>query len=58
MTATLLDDATQARVVAAYLKRHPEFLSASAPARCSHAATQRTPLPHWPDSEPSAFQMP
>ena len=27
MTATLLDDATQARVVAAYLKRHPEFLS-------------------------------
>ena len=29
MTATtLLDDATQARVVAAYLKRHPEFLSA------------------------------
>jgi uncharacterized protein YigA (DUF484 family) len=28
MTATLLDDATQARVVAAYLKQHPEFLSA------------------------------
>lgn len=27
MTATLLDDVTQARVVAAYLKRHPEFLS-------------------------------
>ena len=27
MTATLLDDATQARVVAAYLKHHPEFLS-------------------------------
>ncbi|WP_426701431.1 DUF484 family protein [Rhodanobacter sp. Col0626] len=27
MNATLLDDATQARVVAAYLKRHPEFLS-------------------------------
>ena len=27
MSATLLDDATQARVVAAYLKRHPEFLS-------------------------------
>ena len=27
MTATLLDDATQARVVAAYLKNHPEFLS-------------------------------
>lgn len=27
MTATLLDDATQARVVAAYLKSHPEFLS-------------------------------
>ena len=27
MTTTLLDDATQARVVAAYLKRHPEFLS-------------------------------
>ncbi|MEO8778012.1 MAG: DUF484 family protein [Rhodanobacter sp.] len=27
MTATLLDDATQARVVAAYLKGHPEFLS-------------------------------
>ena len=27
MTATLLDDATQARVVAAYLQRHPEFLS-------------------------------
>lgn len=27
MTATLLDDATQARVVAAYLKAHPEFLS-------------------------------
>jgi uncharacterized protein YigA (DUF484 family) len=27
MTVTLLDDATQARVVAAYLKRHPEFLS-------------------------------
>lgn len=27
MTATLLDDATQARVVAAYLKRHPEFLT-------------------------------
>ncbi len=27
MTATLLDDATQARVVAAYLRRHPEFLS-------------------------------
>ena len=26
MTATLLDDATQARVVAAYLKRHPESL--------------------------------
>ncbi|WEN15498.1 DUF484 family protein [Rhodanobacter sp. AS-Z3] len=25
--STLLDDATQARVVAAYLKRHPEFLS-------------------------------
>jgi len=27
MTATLLDDATQARVVASYLKLHPEFLS-------------------------------
>ncbi|MEO5810934.1 MAG: DUF484 family protein [Rhodanobacter sp.] len=27
MTATLLDDATQARVVAAYLKNHPGFLS-------------------------------
>ncbi len=27
MTAILLDDATQARVVAAYLKNHPEFLS-------------------------------
>ncbi len=27
MTATLLDDTTQARVVAAYLKSHPEFLS-------------------------------
>ncbi len=27
MTATLLDDVTQARVVAAYLKSHPEFLS-------------------------------
>jgi uncharacterized protein YigA (DUF484 family) len=27
MTATLLDDVTQARVVAAYLKQHPEFLS-------------------------------
>lgn len=27
MSTTLLDDATQARVVAAYLKRHPEFLS-------------------------------
>ncbi len=27
MTATLLDDATQARVVAAYLKNHPAFLS-------------------------------
>ena len=27
MTATLLDDATHARVVAAYLKHHPEFLS-------------------------------
>lgn len=27
MSATLLDDATQARVVAAYLKNHPEFLS-------------------------------
>ena len=27
MTATLLDDATQARVVAAYLKHHPQFLS-------------------------------
>ena len=24
MTATLLDDATQARVVAAYLKNHPD----------------------------------
>ena len=30
----------------------------SSPARCSHAATQRTPLPHWPDGVPSAFQMP
>lgn len=27
MTETLLDDATQARVVAAYLKCHPEFLN-------------------------------
>ena len=27
MTASLLDDATQARVVAAYLKHHPDFLS-------------------------------
>ncbi|HUW53659.1 MAG TPA: DUF484 family protein [Rhodanobacter sp.] len=27
MTATLLDDATQARVVAAYLKHHPQFLT-------------------------------
>ncbi len=27
MTAPLLDDATQARVVAAYLKSHPEFLN-------------------------------
>lgn len=27
MTATLLDDATKARVVAAYLKRHPGFLT-------------------------------
>lgn len=27
MTVTLLDDATQARVVASYLKLHPEFLS-------------------------------
>jgi uncharacterized protein YigA (DUF484 family) len=27
MTATLLDDATQARVVAAYLKSHPDFFS-------------------------------
>ena len=26
MTASLLDDATQARVVAAYLKHHPDFL--------------------------------
>ncbi|MEO8809019.1 MAG: DUF484 family protein [Rhodanobacter sp.] len=27
MTATVLDEVTQARVVAAYLKHHPEFLS-------------------------------
>lgn len=27
MTATVLDDTAQARVVAAYLKQHPEFLS-------------------------------
>src|SRR5690606_25003597 len=30
----------------------------AAPSRTSQAATQRAPLPHWRDGEPSAFQIP
>src|SRR5690606_27664105 len=29
----------------------------AAPSRPSQAATQRAPLPHWPEAEPSAIQM-
>jgi hypothetical protein len=53
MTATLLDDATQARVVAAYLKRHPEFLSEYP----ELAAKLTMPREHGPVSSLAIYQL-
>jgi uncharacterized protein YigA (DUF484 family) len=53
MTTTLLDDATQARVVAAYLKNHPEFLN-DYPELAARLTMQRD---HGPIASLAAYQL-